>query len=192
VNNKALKQAVNRTLEEKLRFRQSEGGGEMAFGLVQLGLAAAHIGEAEKAEQVVNWLSTKYWSTGMGSFHNVGNLLNTDISGGLPAVIIEMLVYADEQEISFLPALPKRWTTGKLEGALLKGNVELKSLEWNNKEIKAVLRCANRRQVTLKFPGQAEQLSVNGKAVKPSSIQGNTYSLQLEQGKETSIAVRLK
>jgi alpha-L-fucosidase 2 len=129
VNNKQLKQAVNRTIEEKLKFRQSEGGGEMAFGLVQLGLSAAHIGEAEKAHRVVDWLATKYWSTGMGSFHNVGGLFNTDISGGLPAVIIEMLVYADEEQINLLPALPKAWPSGKLEGALLKGNVESIGME---------------------------------------------------------------
>jgi alpha-L-fucosidase 2 len=192
VNNKALKQAVNRTLEEKLKFRQSEGGGEMAFGLVQLGLSAAHIGEAQKAEQVVNWLATKYWSAGMGSFHNVGNLLNTDISGGMPAVILEMLVYADGQQISLLPALPKSWTSGKLDGALLKGNVEVKTLEWNNNVINAVLLPANRRQVTLKFPANAEKLMVNGIVIKASNIRGNAYNLQLEQGKEMNLAVTLK
>jgi alpha-L-fucosidase 2 len=192
VNNKALKQAVSRTIEEKLKFRQSEGGGEMAFGLVQLGLSAAHIGEAEKAEQVVNWLATKYWSTGMGSFHNVGNLLNTDISGGLPAVILEMLVYGDGEQISLLPARPKRWNSGKLEGALLKGNVELKTLEWKDNVINAVLLPANRRKVALKFPGAAEQLTVNGKAIKASDIKENTYNLQLEQGKETRIGITLK
>jgi alpha-L-fucosidase 2 len=192
VNNSALKQAVNRTIEEKLKFRQSEGGGEMAFGLVQLGLTAAHIGEAEKAHQIVDWLATKYWSTGMGSFHNVGGLFNTDISGGLPAVIIEMLVYADDKQISLLPALPKAWPSGKLEGALLKGNLELKALEWNNKIINVVLNPASQKEVILKFPSPVEKLVVNGTAVKPAMIKGNTYKLMLEKGKESRIAVTLK
>jgi alpha-L-fucosidase 2 len=192
VNNMQLRQAVNRTLEEKLKFRQSEGGGEMAFGLVQLGLSAAHIGEAEKAHQVVDWLATKYWSTGMGSFHNVGGLFNTDISGGLPAVIIEMLVYADGEQISLLPALPKAWPSGKLEGALLKGNVELKVLEWNNKVINVVLSPASQKQMMLKFPAAVEKLLVNGRAIKSALIKGNTYNLALQQGKECRIAVTLK
>jgi alpha-L-fucosidase 2 len=192
VNNMQLRQAVNRTLEEKLKFRQSEGGGEMAFGLVQLGLSAAHIGEAEKAHQVVDWLATKYWSTGMGSFHNVGGLFNTDISGGLPAVIIEMLVYADGEQISLLPALPKAWPSGKLEGALLKGNVELKALEWNNKVINVVLAQASQKQVLLKFPAAVEKLLVNGRVIKSALIKQNTYNLALQQGKECRIAVTLK
>jgi alpha-L-fucosidase 2 len=192
VNHKALRQAVNRTLEEKLKFRQSEGGGEMAFGLVQLGLTAAHIGEAEKAQEVVKWLATKYWSTGMGSFHNVGGLFNTDISGGMPAVIIEMLVYADADHISLLPALPKSWPTGKLEGALLKGNIELKSLEWDNKKVLVVLKPTSSKRVILKFPAAAEKVTVDGKAIKLTTIQENSFSLDLKAGKESSIAITLK
>ena len=110
-----LVKAVNRTIDEKMKFRIEEDGGEMSFGLVQLGLAAAHIGEAEKANQIVKWLSSKYWSTGMGSYHNVGNLLNTDISGGLPAVIIQMLAYSEPGLVLLIPALPKEWKKEQLK-----------------------------------------------------------------------------
>lgn len=192
VHNAALKQAVKRTLEEKLKFRRSEGGGEMAFGLVQLGLAAAHIGEAEKAEEAVNWLATKYWSTGMGSFHNVGGLFNTDISGGLPAVILEMLVYSDGSQITLLPALPKHWSSGKLDGALLKGNIELKTLEWNNKAIQVVLSPALNKRINLNLPGPVEKVLVNGKPVRAASGKGNTLSLQLEKGKECRVEITRK
>ena len=192
VHNAALKQAVNRTLEEKLKFRRSEGRGEMAFGLVQLGLAAAHIGAAEKAEEAVNWLATKYWSTGMGSFHNVGGLFNTDISGGLPAVILEMLVYSDGSQITLLPALPKHWSSGKLDGALLKGNIELKTLEWNNKAIQVVLSPALNKRINLNLPGPVEKVLVNGKPVRAASGKGNTLSLQLEKGKECRVEITRK
>ncbi|RYZ95308.1 MAG: alpha-L-fucosidase, partial [Sphingobacteriaceae bacterium] len=167
LGNRNLLKAVNRTLDEKLRYRNSEGGGEMAFGLVQLGLAAAHIGEAEKAKQTVDWLASRYWSAGMGSFHNVGELFNTDISGGLPAVITEMLIYADAGEISLLPALPAEWDTGVLEGVRLRGNVEVKKLEWAKKSIVANFYPHADKKLKLKIPGKIRSLIVNGTYIKP-------------------------
>jgi hypothetical protein len=43
-----------------------------------------------------------------------------DISGSLPAVLIEMLLDSAPGEVKLLPALPKAWPTGTLEGAILK------------------------------------------------------------------------
>lgn len=147
-----LKMGAVNLLEKKLEFRRDEGGGEMAFGHVQLGLSAAHLGEASKALETVNWLSSRYWSTGFGSFHNVGNLLNTDISGGLPAVIIQMLAYSEKGEIHLLPALPKEWSKGSLNGTLLRGQIELSALSWNGNEVKAQLISDIKQTVEIKLP----------------------------------------
>jgi len=174
INNSNLLAAVNRTLDEKMKFRIAEGGGEMAFGLVQLGLTAAHIGEAEKAEQLVEWLSSKYWSSGMGSFHNVGELFNTDISGGLPALIIEMLVYSQPGTVSVLPALPAEWSKGKIEGVLLRGSVLLKELSWDNKKLHIVLNANKNQKLNLQFPSEVK--AVQGFSAKKN----NPKSLQIE------------
>ncbi|MGN7202719.1 glycosyl hydrolase family 95 catalytic domain-containing protein [Pedobacter sp. SAFR-022] len=190
--NPALLAAVNKTIDGKMKFREDEGGGEMSFGLVQLGLAAAHIGEAEKAKTAVDFLSSKYWSTGMGSFHNVGELFNTDISGGLPAVILEMLVYSEQDMIKLLPALPKAWNKGKLEGALLRGNIQLQQLEWADKRIKVTLRSGVRRQVNLVMPAEVEQLKINGFTVSNNRIKDRKFLLNLPQTREVNLEITLK
>jgi alpha-L-fucosidase 2 len=192
VGNPALLAAVNKTIDGKLAFRKAEGGGEMAFGLVQLGLSAAHIGEPEKAKFAVDYLASKYWSTALGSFHNVGDLFNTDISGGLPAVLIEMLIYSEQNQITLLPALPKAWTKGQLDGALLRGNVTLKKLNWDSKQIKVVLNSRYKRTTTLVLPAAVQSLSVNGFSVNLNRIKNNRFQLDLSQGGDVELGILLK
>jgi len=45
----------------------------------------------------------------LASMHNHKTLFNMDISGGLPAVIIKMLMASDSGKIRLLPALPDAW-----------------------------------------------------------------------------------
>jgi alpha-L-fucosidase 2 len=192
VGDEKLLAAVNKTIDGKLAFRKAEGGGEMAFGLVQIGLSAAHIREAEKAKAAVDYLASKYWSTALGSFHNVGDLFNTDISGGLPAVILEMLVYSEQDQISLLPALPKDWNKGKLEGALLRGNVTLKKLEWDSKQIRLTLNAKTKRTTRLVFPAAVQQLLINGASINLNRIKGNSFPLNLSQGSDVNLEITLK
>lgn len=141
-NNPAIVKAAIALLDKKMAFRHAEGGGEMAFGLVQLGSAAAHLGDATKAAELTNWLASTYWSDGMGSFHNVKSLFNTDISGGLPYLITQLLCFADPGEVYVLHALPAEWQKGKIEGLLLKGQITLDKLEWNGRNVAVELTSA--------------------------------------------------
>lgn len=54
---------------------------------------------------------------------------------GCTAGIAEMLVQSHEDEIKFLPALPKEWKNGRVEGLLLRGGKILKLLEWKDYQI---------------------------------------------------------
>ena len=53
----------------------------------------------------------------------------------MTAGIAEMLVQSHEKEVHFLPALPKEWTDGKVEGLCLRGGKVLKVLEWKDGKI---------------------------------------------------------
>jgi plastocyanin domain-containing protein len=76
--------------------------------------------------------------------------------------------------------------------ALLRGNIELKSLDWNNKAIQVVLSPALNKRINLNLPGPVEKVLVNGKAVRAASRKGNTLSLQLEKGKECRVEITKK
>jgi len=147
-----LRAGANKVIDEKLKFRAAEGGGEMAFGLVQLGAAAAHLGEGEKVYGLVQWLASKYWTTGMGSYHNVGGLFNMDISGGLPYLVSQMLAYSERGHVSLLPALPREWKSGRIEGLLLRGNIILEELRWSEDSVSFRLQTPVAQTVRVRFP----------------------------------------
>ncbi|MGN0854095.1 MAG: glycoside hydrolase family 2 TIM barrel-domain containing protein [Kiritimatiellia bacterium] len=130
VTNAALVAAVKQTIDARMDFNENRSK-TMAFGYVQNGLAAAHLGDAERAERCLKLLTAKSWLRGGGSCHDWNNCFNTDISGGYPYLISAMLVQsAVDGTIRFLPARPKSWKKGALRGLLLRGNIRLKELVW--------------------------------------------------------------
>lgn len=131
-----LGEACRVAIEKRLEYRRAKNGGEMAFGLTQLGMAASWLRQKALAYECVEWLTNSYWSPAMVSQHDPGDILNLDISGGLPAVIINMLVQSREPRapgspwrISLLPCLPDAWPSGSLEGVRCRGGFEV-SLAW--------------------------------------------------------------
>ena len=126
----------------------------MSFGLVQVGLAAARIGRADLAQEVIERLADHYWTTGMGSFHDGHNLFNTDISGGFPYLCASCLVYGGPGRIVFFPALPERWTSGSLKGVRLRGCITVKELTWADGKATAVLVADHDQTITVDTPGQ--------------------------------------
>jgi alpha-L-fucosidase 2 len=110
--------------------------GVMGFGLIQLGFAAAHLGDAATVEILLRTLSEGYYYTNSASSHNAGpDIFNVDISGGLPALMMEAIVQSrtvarpDGGIASFvlqlLPALPSAWREGRLRGVRARGGFEL-------------------------------------------------------------------
>ncbi|MCK7482630.1 MAG: glycoside hydrolase N-terminal domain-containing protein [Candidatus Moduliflexus flocculans] len=95
---------------------------------MQLGQAAASLGDEELAYRCLTQLINRFWLNNLASMHNHRSLFNMDISGGMPSVIIKMLVASDPGGLQLLPALPKAWPTGTIEGVLCRGQIEIKRL----------------------------------------------------------------
>jgi len=147
VNNPNLVKAVEYTIRRRFEHQQEKP--VMAFGLVQFGLAAAHIGNRELTQEILNFLANGYWTTGMGSFHNRNNLFNTDISGGFPYLCASSLVYADPGTIHFFPARPEQWKSGSVKGLLLRGGITVEELTWNEEKAKAILVSKTKQTITV-------------------------------------------
>ncbi|MFN2396872.1 MAG: glycoside hydrolase family 95-like protein, partial [Bacteroidales bacterium] len=167
INNPELVKAVEYTIRQ--RFKHHQERPVMAFGLVQIGLAAAHIGNYQLTQEIINFLVNGYWSTGLGSFHDRNELFNTDISGGFPYLCASSLVYADPGHIRFFPARPAQWESGTIKGLLLRGGIIVKELKWNKENAKAILVSKTEQTITIE----------NSKGIKKEYI--------LKPGKETEI-----
>jgi len=171
--NPELRAAFKRIIEIKLDRHWKKGSGFMSFGLVQLGQAATSLGENELAYQCLVHLVNRYWLNNLASMHNHKSLFNMDISGGLPAVIIKMLVASESGKIQLLPALPSSWAEGKVTGVCARGGFEV-DITWQaGKLTEVVIRSKNGNPCrlvygdqTLEFETQAGQTYRFNQALK--------------------------
>jgi alpha-L-fucosidase 2 len=98
-----LRAAFRKSIEYKLdKHWKNNQRGFMSFGLVQLGQAATSLGEGELAYHCLTHLVNRFWLNNLASMHNHRSLFNMDISGGMPAVIIKMLVASDPGRLQLL------------------------------------------------------------------------------------------
>jgi hypothetical protein len=146
-----LRKAAARTVERRLSWWRTAGD-EMAFGLVQLGLAAAQLGMADAAYEALTRLA-RYWRPSLVATHNVGSIFNVDICGGLPALVVAMLVRSTRERVDLLPALPAAWPAGEIRGVATRAGVLVERLAWSPDTVEAVLVPQRRADVTVSVGG---------------------------------------
>ncbi|WP_017585859.1 glycosyl hydrolase family 95 catalytic domain-containing protein [Nocardiopsis ganjiahuensis] len=144
--------AAARAVRARLAWWRGQEADEMAFGLVQLGLAAAGLGMAEEAHEALSLLAGRYWRPTMVPTHNRGRILNVDIGGGFPALVAAMLVGSAEGRIEVLPALPREWSSGCVEGLRARGGVVVDRLEWDAGGVSVELRSLEGGPLLVRMP----------------------------------------
>jgi len=124
--------------------------------------------------------------------HNHRSLFNMDISGGMPAVLIKMLVASDPGKICLLPALPSKWPTGSIEGVLCRGQVEIESLSWDQNSIDASLVSKKDQNITLEVPSRIANISVKeGSSQVAETGKNNSRVISLQKDKLITIHISL-
>lgn len=175
-NNPALKEGFRKSVEFKLaeHWKDKEDRGFMSFGLVQLGQVVSTLGDGELSHLCLRHLVNRFWLNNLASMHNHRHLFNMDISGGQPALVIQMLVSSDLGKIRLLPALPKEWTKGTIKGVLCRGAIEINRLHWNGKRVEVELTAKADQDLQLILPRMPKPETVSLKAGKKASF---TYTL---------------
>lgn len=193
-NNPKLQKAFKRAVELRMDVRRRQNGGIMAFGLVQLGLAASSLREAQTSYEVVDWLANNYWFPSMVTSHNPESIFNVDICGGLPAVIIRMLVSSRPGTIELLPALPEQWPSGTIEGIPCRGRILVKSLEWNPGQITVVLESAAKQKISLKVAREISSIELKqaDTIIDKSKMKEGICLLSLPAGKQVELKIKYK
>ena len=186
-----LQAAFRKIVETKLEHHYRNAG-FMSFGVVQLGQAAATLGEGELAYQAMVRLVNSYWLSNLASMHNHRSLLNMDISGGLPAVLIQMLVASAPGHVRLLPALPQAWPTGKIEGALCRGQIEVQQLTWEPGRIRVSLLSSRAQTIELSVPASIKQITAtSGKARITRATDDRARKITLPQGQAVTVEIVL-
>ncbi|HYW78925.1 MAG TPA: glycoside hydrolase N-terminal domain-containing protein, partial [Thermoguttaceae bacterium] len=189
-----LRDAFKRLINIKLdKHWQNNSSGFMSFGIVQLGQASTSLGEPEMAYRCLVHLVNRYWLSNLASMHNHKTLFNMDISGGMPAVIIKMLVGSSPGELKLLPALPPAWPSGAIEGVLCRGQIEIKRLEWSDQSVLVTLISGKTQSVDLTMPAEIATISVKQGDMSVEAIdRKNSRRLSLPAGQEITLGIELK
>lgn len=191
--NPDLKTAFRKTIDYKLeKHWKNNRIGYMSFGLVQLAQAAISLGDRDLAYNCLNYLVNRFWLNNLASMHNHRSLFNMDVSGGMPAVIIDMLIGSEPGKIKLLPALPASWPVGTIEGILCRGQVEIKSLKWEQHSIRVTIISAKNQQIALELPYPIKSISISkGDVSIKSSDKENIRRIWLMADKEISLDIAL-
>ncbi len=153
----AFRKSINYKLEKHWKGKAS---GFMSFGLVQLGEAGASLGDSAIVYESLKHMVNRFWLNNLASMHNHKSLFNMDISGGMPTVIIKMLVASDPGRIKLLPALPSAWPSGEINGVLCRGQIEISSLKWDKSGIAVTLISGKDQSINLESPGGSRKVTL--------------------------------
>lgn len=188
-----LKEGFRKSVEFKLaeHWKDKEDRGFMSFGLVQLGQVVSTLGDGELSYLCLRHLVNRFWLNNLASMHNHRHLFNMDISGGQPALIIQMLVGSDLGRIKLLPALPKEWPQGTLEGVLCRGAIEIKRLHWNGKQVEVEMVSKAAQEVELQMPATIASIKVGAGEGKAATPAGDRCKVTLPAGNKVSFAIEL-
>jgi alpha-L-fucosidase 2 len=183
-----LTEAARVAVGKRMEVRRKEDGGIMAFGMVQLALAAAALGEGDMAWECVRWLSLNYWSPSLVTTHDPRHIFNLDLSGGFPALIIRMLAYSEPGYISLLPALPPVWERGSIEGLLMRGGITVNRLEWSKDSVNVSMVSKGTQEIVLELP---DGMKATDGLLQVEAIPGTEnrrFKAELKAGREVVIS----
>jgi alpha-L-fucosidase 2 len=115
----------------------------------------------------MKWLSSSYWTPAFVSYHDPGNTFNLDITGGMPAVLIYMLIQSTVDEIKLLPALPAEWPDGEIKGVLARGGFEV-DMKWENSvPVNVKIKSLHGNKTNVLFNGKSKTVKLQkGKSIK--------------------------
>jgi hypothetical protein len=206
VDDPRLRAAAALAVRRRLEFWRGDRSGEMAFGLAQVGLAAAALGLADEAAETLTLMASRYWRPSLVPTHNRGTVFNVDIAGGFPAVVAAMLVRSTQRvlaepprrpthprpvdrtaagrsprpgRLDLLPALPAAWHTGSARGLAARSAVTVRRLSWTAGRYEAVIESRIDQDLLVSVAdGEPELLSVM--AGRPVRLAGPWGLLRLE------------
>jgi hypothetical protein len=135
-----------------LAARKRGQGNASAHGLLHRSLAAARL----KDPYLVNFdlkqlLEQGYINPSLTTLHNPYAFASPDPQGGIPTLIMEMLVYSRPGVIGLLPAEPDSLTKGSVKGILCRTQAKIDDLRWNLETKKIDVTISSRVDQTIKL-----------------------------------------
>ncbi len=141
-----LASAAEKTLERRL----SMGGGHTGWSCAWIINLYARL---QKGDKVYDTFKKLFGNSTLPNLFDNHPPFQIDGNFGATAAVVEMLIQARNGKIFLLPALPKQWANGRIEGVCLPGNATA-TLAWNNGKVtEFVVTTSNREWYAEVFEG---------------------------------------
>lgn len=169
-DNYTLREGLATALDMRYTYNLTDNS--QAHGHLHNGLVEARIKRVAEYEKCLHTLiASNYEYAALMTSHNKGHgsAFCTDNAFGLTGVVTEALIYSDTGVIEFLPTLIDDFGEGKITNLMVRTNVSVDSLEWNENEVKAVITSNSDSNTFKLMCGEAwTGVTVNGNEVNKS------------------------
>jgi len=133
-----------------------------AWSYVQAACTFARLGEGDEAlrdlEIVARGYTLPNLFTTLWLYHHRPPMYQFEAASGIPAAIMEMLLFSEPGVIKLLPALPKSWPDGQVKGLRARGGFEV-DIRWRHgRLVEAVIRSVLGNSCKVRYAGQVTEL----------------------------------
>ncbi len=148
--------------------------------------AMARLGEGESALQIVSSFLRHHVQPNMFA-SSKSEEEDLDLAGSMSvaAGVAEMLLQSHGNEVHFLPALPRAWSSGSFVGFRARGGWTV-SMEWHNGRAKqatvtagicreTILRAPRGQAIKTIFPAPSQSRRIDTARLEILAVQGRTY-----------------
>jgi hypothetical protein len=135
-----------------LAARKRGQGNASAHGLLHRSLAAARLNDPYLVNfDLKQLLEQGYINPSLTTLHNPYAFPSPDPQGGIPTLMMEMLVYSRPGVIGLLPAEPDSLSKGSVKGILCRTQAKIDDLTWNLETKKIDVTISSRIDQTVKL-----------------------------------------
>lgn len=135
-----------------LAIRKRGQGNASAHGLLHRSLAAARLKDAYLVNfELKQLLELGYVNPSLTTLHNPYAFPSPDPQGGIPTLLMEMLVYSRAGVIGLLPALPGSLADGDVKGIVCRTQARIDDLHWNLETRKVDVTISSRIDQTVEL-----------------------------------------
>jgi alpha-L-fucosidase 2 len=173
-----------------LAARKRAQGNASAHGILHRALSASRL----KDPYLVNFdlkelLEQGYVNPSLTTLHNPYSYAAPDPQGGIPTILMEMLVYSRPGVIGLLPAIPATLTQGTVKGIVCRTGAKIDDLTWNLDTGKVAVTISSRVDQTIKLYAGDGAISVDGGEVKAPGT--DEVEVQLSQAHPVTLHLSL-
>ena len=151
---------------------------DSAHGIIHRALTAIRLKDMEEAMQNMTQLFNHgFVRRTLQTSHFPYRGVFPDLTGAVPAFLVEMSVFSMPGIVEFLPTMPDYLMQGSIDGVWLYTMAKLEHMEWNEHGAKAVLTSGKAQTLTLRCRRKGARILVGGTEL-PMDGDAATYAFR--------------